>query len=209
MLIKSIYTRGLGIFTGLLLAMTAQANLIVNGGFEDNNVAAGNWGYFSSANVNGWDGDNIEIWDSYGGVVAPEGTQHAELNAHPFDGGVFSIYQSFATVLGQTYDVSFFYSARDSVNEQFSFSVAGLNATLTDHVKNKWEKYTGSFVASSNLSTITFTTYDAGTLGNFLDDVVVTARATVVESNPLVMLLIGLGGLLLARKKHAGINIRA
>lgn len=206
MLIKSIYTRSLGVVAGLLLAVTAQANLIVNGGFEDNNVTAGNWAYFASANVNGWDGDNIEIWDSFGGVIAPEGTQHAELNAHPFDGSVFSIYQNFATVSGQTYDVSFFYSARVNGNEQFSFNVASLNATLNDHVVGSWKNYTGSFVASSNLSTITFTTYDAGTLGNFLDDVVVTARATVIESNPLVMLLIGLSGLLLARRKHTGSN---
>ncbi len=201
MSLKSIYVVCLSLVASLLCA-GANANLIVNGGFEDNNVATGNWGYFSSAAVNGWEGDNIEIWDHYAGVVAPEGNQHAELNAHPFDGGVFSIYQSFATVFGQTYDVSFFYSARTSVNEQFSFSVDMLNATLTDHVVGSWKKYTGSFVASSNLSTISFTTYDAGTLGNFLDDVVVTAKANVAESSPLVMLLIGFAGLVLVRRKN-------
>lgn len=185
-----------------LLCLSAHANLIVNGGFEDNAVAAGNWAYFSSANVNGWKGDNIEIWNQYGGVVAPEGKQHAELNAHPFDGSVFSIYQNFATVVGQTYDVSFFYSARIDANEQFSFSAGSLSALLNDHVVGSWNQYTGSFVASSTLSTITFTTFDAGTLGNFLDDVVVTAKANVVESNPLVMLLIGLCGLILIRKKN-------
>ena len=184
-----------------LLSVGANANLIVNGGFEDNNVAAGNWDYFSSAAVNGWDGDNIEIWDHYGGVVAPEGNQHAELNAHPFDGGVFSIFQNFATVSGQTYDVSFFYSARVNNNEQFSFSVDTLSALLTDHVVGSWTQYTGSFVASSNLSTIAFTTYDTGTLGNFLDDVVVTAKVNVDESSSLVMLLIGFFGLVLARRK--------
>lgn len=201
MSLKSIYVVCLSLIASLL-CVGANANLIVNGGFEDNKVATGNWAYFSSANVNGWDGDNIEIWNQYGGVVAPEGKQHAELNAHPFDGSVFSIYQSFATVFGQAYDVSFFYSARSSVNEQFSFSVGSLNAILTDHVVGSWKKYTGSFVASGNLSTITFTTYNAGTLGNFLDDVVVTAKANVVESSPLVMLLIGLAGLVLVRRKN-------
>lgn len=200
--IRSIYTNCLTLVAGLLLATTASANLILNGGFEDNTVAAGNWAYFSSANVNGWSGDNIEIWNNYGGVVAPEGKQHIELNAHPFDGSVFSIYQSFATVLGQTYDVSFFYSARSSVNEQFSFSVDSLNAILNDHVVGSWKKYTGSFVASSTLSTITFTSYDAGTLGNFLDDVVVTAKVNVAESSPLFMVLIGLAGLVLVRRKN-------
>lgn len=201
MSLKSFYTSCLGAMVGLL-CVGANANLIVNGGFEDNNVAAGNWAYFSSASVNGWDGDNIEIWDSFNGVVAPEGTQHAELNAHPFDGSVFSIYQNFATVVGQTYDVSFFYSARVNSNEQFSFSAGSLAALLNDHVVGSWKQFTGSFVASSAVSTIAFTSYDTGTLGNFLDDVVVTAKVSVVESSPLVMLLIGLAGLVLIRRKN-------
>jgi hypothetical protein len=201
------YTRCLGVLAGLLLAVSANANLIVNGGFEDNTVPVGNWSYFSSANVNGWDGDNVEIWNQMGGVVAPEGVQHAELNAHPFDGSIFSIYQNFATVIGQTYDVSFFYSARVDSNEQFSFSVGSLAALLNDHVTGSWKQYTGSFVAGSLLSTITFTTTDAGTYGNFLDDVVVTAdldtdpHVDLVESNPLVMLLIGLAGLVFIRRR--------
>lgn len=201
MMSKVIAVRVLGVLAGLFLAFGAQANLIVNGGFEDNNVAAGNWAYFPSSSVNGWEGDNIEIWDSFGGVVAPEGTQHAELNAHPFDGTVFSIYQSFATVIGQTYDVSFFYSARSSNSEQFSFSAGTLAALLNDHVVGSWKQYSGSFVATGTTSTITFTSYDNSTVGNFLDDVVVTARANVVESNPVLMLVIGLAGLFFSRRK--------
>ncbi len=203
MVTKISYTRCLSVLAGFLFAVSANANLIVNGGFEDNNVAAGNWAYFSSASVNGWEGDNIEIWNQFSGVVAPEGQQHAELNAHPFDGSMFSIFQSFATVIGQTYDVSFFYSARVDSNEQFSFSAGTLAALLNDHVVGSWTQYTGSFVANSSLSTITFSTNDAGTYGNFLDDVVVTAKVNVVESNPLVMLLIGFAGLILIRRRKA------
>ena len=201
MSVKSLYTAFTGVIVGLL-CMSAQANLIVNGGFEDNTVANGNWAYFSSADVNGWEGDNIEIWHQMGGVVAPEGQQHAELNAHPFDGSVFSIFQNFTTVIGQTYDVSFFYSARVDANEKFSFSAGSLSALLDNHVVGSWSQYTGSFVANSVLSTITFTTTDAGTYGNFLDDVVVTTKADVFESSPLVMLLIGMCGLVLVRRKN-------
>ncbi|WP_052417486.1 DUF642 domain-containing protein [Cellvibrio mixtus] len=201
--VKSVYTRVLGGLAVLMLALNAQANLIVNGGFEDNAVASGNWAYFPSSSVNGWKGDNIEIWNNFGGVVAPEGKQHAELNAHPFDGTVFSIYQNFATVVGQIYDVSFYYSARESNNEQFSFSAGALSALLNDHVVGSWKQYTGSFVATSTLSTITFTSYDNSTVGNFLDDVVVTTRAQVIESSPLMMFAIGLIGLFYSRKKLA------
>lgn len=200
--IRTFYTYCLSIVAGALLALNANANLIVNGGFEDNVVAPGNWGHFASANVNGWEGSNIEIWNTYGGVIAPEGKQHAELNAHPYTGGVFSIYQDFVTAIGQTYNVSFFYSARVNSNEQFSFSAGNLAAILNDHMVGNWKQYTGSFVASSALSTIRFTSYDAGTYGNFLDNVVVTAKASVVESNPLVMLLIGFAGLVLVRRKN-------
>lgn len=203
MLKHIFYTRCFSVLAGFLFAASANANFIVNGGFEDNNVNTNNWNYFTSANVNGWDGDNIEIWDHYAGVVAPEGDQHAELNAHPFDGSVFSIFQSFATVSGQTYDVSFFYSARENENENFSFSVGPLSALLNDHVVGSWKQYTNSFVANSNLSTITFTTLEAGTLGNFLDGVVVTAKASVNEASSLMMLLIGLGSLMFIRRKSA------
>ncbi len=189
------------VLSGLLLAASAQANLIVNGGFEDNTVAAGNWSYFSSSAVNGWEGSNLEIWNNFGGVVAPEGNQHAELNAHPYTGGVFSIYQSFATVVGQIYDVSFFYSARESANESFHFSVGTLATLINDHTVGTWNQFTGSFVANSNFSTITFTTTDNSTVGNFLDAVVVTTRTSVDEASSLMMLAIGMLGLVLVRRK--------
>ncbi len=201
MSIKSFYASCVGAMFSVL-CMGANANLIVNGGFEDNNVATGGWAYFLSSNVNGWEGDNIEIWDHHNGVVAPEGNQHAELNAHPYDTTVFSIFQNFATVVGQTYDVSFFYSARASANEEFSFSVGTLSTVLNDHVVGSWKQYTGSFVANASLSTITFTTYDTSTVGNFLDGVVVKAAANVPESSSLVMLLIGFAGLVLVRRRN-------
>ncbi len=202
MKLKLFFSWTLGLFLSGFLAAGAQANLIVNGGFEDNNVAAGGWSYFSSASVNGWDGSNIEIWDSKDGVVAPEGTQHAELNAHPNTGSLFSIYQTFSTVVGQQYDVSFFYSARENNNEAFNFSVGNLNLLFNDHVVGSWNHYTGTFVAQGTTSELRFTSTNSSTVGNFLDGVVVdVSHVTVSEPNSALLILLGLLGLVGLRAK--------
>ncbi|MDN3641004.1 PEP-CTERM sorting domain-containing protein [Simiduia curdlanivorans] len=185
---------------GLVLAASANANLIVNGSFEDNDVAEGTWQYFAADDVNGWDGSNIEIWDGLNGVASAVGEQHAELNAHPY-AGEFSIFQNFATVVGQSYDVSFFYSARQSNAESFAYSVGSLMGELTDHVVGTWSQFQGSFIASSEMSQIRFTSITNGTVGNFLDGVVVAA--SVPEPGSLVLLALGLFGLGFARKSIA------
>lgn len=203
MSLKSFYASCIGL-TLSLLCLGANANLIVNGSFEDNTVAAGGWQAFDSANVNGWDGDRIEIWNGLNGVLAQDGTKHAELNADPGNSGsTYSIFQAFETVIGQTYDVSFFYRARQNTTESFSFTVGNLAELINHNNTQSWTQFSGSFVATATTNTITFLTVNTGTYGNFLDNVVVTAKANVVESSPLVMLLIGLTGLVLIRKKNS------
>lgn len=183
---------------GLVFAGSAHANLIVNGSFEDNQVANGGWSYFSAASVNGWEGSNIEIWHNMG-VTAPDGAQIAELNAHPYTGNIFSIYQNFATVVGQLYDVSFFYRARSSANESFNFSVGSISTLVNDHVTNKWNTYSNSFVATSAITELRFTSVDASTVGNLLDGVVV--KSHVPESSSMALFVAGLFGLFVARRK--------
>ena len=188
------------LFAGLLLAGSAHANLIVNGGFEDNVVANGNWNWFPAASVNGWEGSNVEIWHNLFGIASAEGQQHAELNADGGNVGAWSIFQSFATVVGQSYDVAFSYRARES-SDLFNFAVGSINSNFTNNDTSQWKLFTSSFIASSNLTTLTFTSLNAGTLGNLIDDVKVNARASVPESSTLALFAIGLIGLGFVRRK--------
>lgn len=197
----SLKSKWVALVAGLVLAGSAQANLIVNGGFEDNAVANGGWNYFPSSSVNGWEGSNVEIWHNLFGIASSEGQQHAELNAHGSNSGNWSIFQNFATVVGQTYDVSFFYRARENNAEAFNFSVGTLNLLLTDHLVNSWTQFNNSFVATSALTQLRFTSTNTGTYGNLLDDIQVLARASVPEASTLMMFMMGMMGLVLARRK--------
>ena len=193
-------------------AAASSANLVVNGGFEDSLVNEDQWKWFESRDVNGWDGSTIEIWDNFQDFESYEGDQHAELNAHGNRGLAFSIFQTFATTIGQTYDVSFAYAARTNNNEQFRYSISDINSqidsVLIDNDKVKeWTFYESSFVALSTTSNIIFTavTPHTATVGNFLDSVSVIARPPVSVSSPasIALILCGLFGMMFARAKAA------
>lgn len=183
--------------TFLLMVAVASpvthANLITNGSFEDNVVAKGTWNWFSADKVNGWDGSNIEIWHQFAGVQAYEGKQLMELNAHGANQGAWSVYQPFATTIGQRYQLSFAYRARASQNEQFQVSVANLLQTVQNRDTKQWTLFTSSFIAQDTVSVLRFTSLTNGTVGNFLDDVQVNALVSLqraaIPTGPLWPLL--------------------
>lgn len=192
--------------TAAFMTSSAQATLIVNGGFEANPLKKNQWSYFASSQVAGWEGSNIEIWHHLNGVLAPEGNHHAELNADGKNNGAWSIFQTFATTKGQLYDFSFFYRARANTKEAFEFSIGNVEALIQQHSTSAWNKYSGSFVADSTSSTIRFTAVNGGTMGNFIDDVVVTQGVNpVVADVPVAPTLavfgLGLLGLALSRRQ--------
>lgn len=187
-----------------LLALTfshnSNANLIVNGGFEENTISAGSWKFFSSDKVSGWEGDNIEIWNSHSGVKAPEGNQHIELNAHPFQNSIFSIFQDIQTNIGSLYELSFQYSARQNSNESFYVSISGNQILVDDHIKGSWKTFTNIFTATNTTTRIEFFSSNNSTYGNFIDNVKVTGISTVPESNSALLLLLGMIALFAKRK---------
>ena len=169
------------IATALLSASgLAHSNLIVNGGFEDHTITSG-WTYGPDAS-GGWEGDNLEIWATgFLNVVSYEGMRHAELNAHPHHQDVWSIYQSFDTVVGQLYEVSFAYRARRNDSEKFRFEIIDgtslIDEVMHEHHTNDWSVFNDTFIGTGNPTKLKFTSIYpyAGTVGNFIDDVSVTS----------------------------------
>lgn len=193
----------------LACATASNANLIVNGGFEDSDVGTNQWEWFTS--VNGWEGSTVEVWDSLQDFDSHEGDQHAELNAHNNGGGVFSIYQSFATTAGFTYDVSFAYAARTNIGEQFSYAIEDGSSIIDsmfidNNLVKQWSVFNSSFIATGSSSKIVFTSVipDTGTVGNFLDSIYVTTRDNIVNASApasIALILAGMFGLIFSRRK--------
>merc|ERR1711916_161159 len=139
--------KSIGAGLALTLATAgAQANLIVNGGFETPDIdtvvgergsTSSTWQYYNASEVEGFEGSNIELWNSgFNGVESFEGEQFLELNSHPTPGSAFSIFQEFDTVAGQSYNVSFAYRARANDREMFNvdLSSAGGFSLLSENV---------------------------------------------------------------------------
>ena len=194
-----ILTSALCMFAG-----TASANLITNGSFEEPGVDSG-WAYFSADNVNGWEGSNVEIWESgFNGVNSFDGDQHAELNAHGENEGAWTLYQDITTTPGEAYELFFAYRARNNTNESFRVSAVGSDFgwSKNDHTTDQWSVFEETFVAGSELTRIQFeaTNPSEGTVGNFLDDVRVTS-AKVPAPGTLALFGLGLLGLGASRKR--------
>jgi hypothetical protein len=184
-------------------SFASQASLIVNGDFEMNSVQPGSWVWLPSSQVAGWQGSNIEIWNAMNGVDAASGNHFIELNAHGDNQGPWSIFQSFATDIGQTYELSFAYRARVNSNEQFQVTVADLTSTINDHHTQGWSFFSNVFVATDSTTTLRFTALTNGTMGNFLDGIQVTAAQnplSVPEPGTMAVFAAGLFALLAGRR---------
>jgi hypothetical protein len=210
--------RSLALAAALSLgALAAPAHLLTNGGVED----------IGSATLQGWGGYTygggystpLPGWTVVTGTVdititpstwAPADTGTHALDLNGFDTG--AIAQTFATAIGQKYDVSFAYSrnAAGAPDPATAFATAG-GSTLDISAANDasfgsagamlWKPAGFSFTASAVQSTLTFTSTVGGSGGVFLDSISVTA---VPEPETYALMLAGLASVAcIARRRRS------
>lgn len=203
--------------SALLAAGSAHAaSLLVNGDFESFGDATKQYYGYSYGDgfgaLPGWSFDygNVDIVTSdtpwsppYAGVGA--------LDINGYTAG--SIYQSFNTVIGRSYAVSYAFS-RNAMNAnnpaRAKISVAGQEVDVTAPYDTnrfgtpygiKWETSGFSFVATGATTTFRLSTTDPGSGGVFFDSVSVTG---VPEPATWAMMIVGFGaaGALLRRSRR-------
>ena len=200
------------------LSAFASGNLVVDGSFEDQALAANTWNVYSS--INGWTATtgSIEVRNAVAGT-AQDGVNFVELDAN-FNS---VMQQTLATVAGQAYTLSFWYSSRpvSAYNGAFPGNTvpAGSNgldfnvgagdvsvylADENDDPDNNWALYTTTFTATGASTTLSFTaTGTSDSYGTSLDNVMLTAVPEPGQVSLMAAGLLIMAGLAHRRQRRA------
>ena len=185
----------------------AQANLIVNGSFEQGNYTGGWWGSVwtdiepGSTNLTGWanTGQGIINWHDNQAMVNPfDGTKVVDLNNSGNglgDTGVLS--QSFATSIGENYQLKFYLAGPGtffSDPRQVQVNIAGIQHVFSQAASPNtalvWGEKNLTFTATAATTTLAFSSVDgSGYWGPLLD--MVSVDAAVPEPSTLANLACG------------------
>lgn len=183
-----------------LLAI-ASGNLIHNGSFEADTQAGGSWSILSG--LSGWSagGLGVELRNGVSGS-ALDGSNFVELDTT----GNSWISQTFASVAGQTYQLSFSYAQRPdhlgAASNGLAWSAGNVsNAAVGQDGNTGWTTVTAYFTATANSTTLSFSALGkSDSMGTSLDKVSVSA---VPEPESYALMLAGLAVVgLIARRRQ-------
>ena len=195
----------LALLAVLLSPLAANADLIVNGGFEDPDIPTGSFAIFGIG-ITGWyvtSGSGIEIQDNIAGSPF-EGDQLVELDSFSNSG----MAQDVGTSSSALYELIFAFSARPNIPETSNGIDIFWDGSLLDSITasglglsdTSWTVFSYLVTATTDLSVLEFrATGTSDSLGGYLDGVSLVA---VPEPGTLALLGIGLAGLGLTRRRR-------
>jgi hypothetical protein len=147
---------------------SAAGNLFTDGSFESITQAAGTWNTYNA--VPGWtvtkasggaSTNGLEIRNTVAGT-AEDGANFIELDGYEND----KISQSFATVIGKAYEITFYYADRTDVSSSFlqgAGTVPGSGGFAYSYTGVGTTTYAGAFGAFWHEAVIDFTATSANT----------------------------------------------
>jgi LruC domain-containing protein len=165
-------------------------NVFLNSDFEAGPALPTNFIITDENNVKGWSttatDSKIELWKSgFNGVPAQKGTYFVELNANQSS----ALYQRICTSPGAEISWSVWHRGRSGTDDAVvrigeNLTTATIEATMTTGT-TAWVQYSGTYTvpAGQQDTYFIFEAVGSGSVGNFIDNIVITetAAGTCVE----------------------------